>query len=290
MKGIVLAGGSGTRLYPLTKSISKQLLPVYDKPLIYYPISVLMLAGIKEILIISSPRDLHSFKLLLGDGEQIGVKFEYAVQEKPEGIAQAFLIGESFINNSPVCLILGDNIFYGSGLTERIKKASEIDLGALIFACWVSKPDAFGVVELDANGQVLSIEEKPLVPKSKLAVSGLYFYDANVVRYAKQITPSARGELEITALNELYLNQDLLHVEVLGRGVTWMDAGTHESLLQAGEYIRALESIHFIKIACLEEIAFRNGWINSDRLEFHAANYPDTGYKQYLMDLINNIE
>ena len=286
MKGIVLAGGSGTRLYPSTKSVSKQLLPVYDKPTIYYPISILMLAGIRDILIISTPRDLPMIQDLMGDGSQFGVQFSYAEQAKPEGIAQAFLLGEKFINGDKVCLILGDNLFYGHDVPMQLIKACEQDRGATVFAYHVQDPERYGVVELNAQNQALSIEEKPAQPKSNWAVTGLYVYDNRVVEFAKALKPSKRGELEITDLNRRYLELNELRVETLGRGVAWLDTGTHESLLSSSQFVQTIEQRQGLKIACLEEIAYLRGFITKQQLQQIAEKYPSSGYGLYLKNLL----
>ncbi len=287
MKGIVLAGGSGTRLYPSTMVVSKQLLPVYDKPMVYYPISVLMLAGIKDILIISTPHDIPNFKTLLGDGSQFGVNFSYKVQPSPDGLAQAFILGEEFIGNDSVAMILGDNIFYGAGFSKSLKEASErADKGiATVFGYYVKDPERFGVVEFDESGKALSIEEKPKNPKSNYAVTGLYFYDNKVVEYAKNLKPSARGELEITDLNRVYLQKDKLHTELLGRGFAWLDTGTHNSLLKAGQYVQTIEENQGIKIACLEEVAYRVGFLTKDKIIDDANKYKNNEYFSYIKNI-----
>ena len=286
MKGIVLAGGSGTRLYPLTKSISKQILPVYDKPMIYYPLSVLMLANIRDILIISTPRDLPLFKDLLGDGSDLGITLKYKVQEKPNGLAEAFIVGEEFIGNDNVALILGDNIFYGSGFTGLVEQAAKLTEGAIIFGYPVKDPKAYGVVEFDETGKAISLEEKPKNPKSNYAIPGLYFYDNTVIKKAKSIKPSARGELEITAVNEEYLKEGKLNVIQLGRGTAWLDTGTHEALLQAANYVEALQNRQGFYIACIEEIAYQKGWINKEQLQKLSKLLMKTEYGKYLNELI----
>ena len=287
MKGIVLAGGKGTRLYPLTIACSKQMLPVYDKPMIYYPISMLLLAGIREILIISTPEALPQFRALLGDGSHWGVRFEYAEQAEPRGLADAFLVGESFIDGSPVCLILGDNIFYGQTLPTTLRAAAKLETGGVVFAYPVRDPQRYGVVEFDADGQAVSIEEKPANPRSNYAVPGIYFYDADVVRVAKGLKPSPRGEIEITDLNIEYLRQGKLRVEVIGRGVAWLDAGTHESLLQAASYVQAVEERQGLMISCPEEIAYRRGYISRQQLQFLATALQGNQYGDYLIRLAN---
>ncbi|MBI2435281.1 MAG: glucose-1-phosphate thymidylyltransferase RfbA [Candidatus Hydrogenedentes bacterium] len=290
MKGIILAGGAGTRLHPLTTVISKQLLPVYDKPMIYYPLSTLMLAGIREVLIISTPHDLPMFRRLLNDGRQLGMRFHYQEQPRPEGLAQAFLIAAEFLGDSPACLILGDNIFYGQGLTESLRGAAEISDGALIFAYYVSDPERYGVVEFDAAHRAISLEEKPSQPKSHYAVPGLYFYGPDVVAYARRLAPSARGELEITDLNRMYLDEDRLKVEILGRGVAWLDTGTNRSLMEAGQFVEAIEERQGLKIACLEEIALLQGWVDAKQIMVLAENMGKSAYGTYLRDLVKRIE
>ena len=286
MKGIILAGGSGTRLYPLTKSISKQIMPIYDKPMIYYPLSVLMLANIREILIISTERDLPVFRELLRDGSDFGVRLEYKVQEKPNGLAEAFLIGEEFVGNDNVALILGDNIFFGSGFSGLLEEAGKIKEGAVIFGYPVKDPTSYGVVEVDQNGKAISLEEKPKVPKSNFAIPGLYFYDNTVIEKAKNVKPSNRGELEITTVNEMYLNEKNLNVKILGRGIAWLDTGTHEALLEAANFVEAIQKRQGFYIACIEEIAYKKGWIDNKKLEELAETLQKTEYGKYLKELI----
>ena len=286
MKGIILAGGSGTRLYPVTKAMSKQMVPIYDKPMIYYPMSVLMLAGIKDILIISTPRDIVNFKELFKDGSELGLNIEYAIQEKPNGLAEAFIIGEEFIGDDSVAMILGDNIFYGQSFTSHLENAAKLEEGATVFGYYVQDPRAFGVVGFDENGKVTSLEEKPEKPKSRYAVPGLYFYDNSVVEKAKALKPSSRGELEITDLNKVYMEEGTLTVELLGRGMAWLDTGTHASMLKASNFVEAVQTTQGTFIACLEEIAFRKGWISKEQVKELAAPLMKTGYGQYLMDVI----
>jgi glucose-1-phosphate thymidylyltransferase len=287
-KGIILAGGSGTRLYPITKGVSKQLLPVYDKPMIYYPLSVLMLAGIREVLIINTPHEQAMFKALLGDGSQWGMRFEYVAQPSPDGLAQALILGRGFLDGAPSCLVLGDNIFHGSGFTELLKRADARESGATVFGYWVKDAKAYGVAEFDAQGRVVGLEEKPAQPKSNYAVTGLYFYDGRAPEFAAALKPSPRGELEITDLNRRYLEDGSLHLEKMGRGYAWLDTGTHESLLQAGNFIETIEQRQGLRVACPEEIAYTNGWINAAELEALAAPLAKNGYGQYLLSLLTH--
>ena len=290
MKGIILAGGSGTRLYPVTKAMSKQMVPIYDKPMIYYPMSVLMLAGIREILIISTPRDIVNFKELFQDGSELGLKIEYAVQEQPNGLAEAFIIGEEFIGDDNVAMILGDNIFYGQSFSNHLLEAAKLEKGAIVFGYYVQDPRAFGVVEFDDDNKVISLEEKPEHPKSKYAVPGLYFYDKSVVRKAKELSPSVRGELEITDLNKVYMEEGTLKVNLLGRGMAWLDTGTHASMLQASNFVEAVQNTQGTYIACLEEISYRKGWITADEVKELAKPLMKTGYGKYLVDVVEELE
>ncbi|MCK5170699.1 MAG: glucose-1-phosphate thymidylyltransferase RfbA [Bacteroidales bacterium] len=289
MKGIILAGGAGTRLYPITKSISKQIIPIYDKPMIYYPLSVLMLSGIREILIISTPKDIHLYEDLLGDGKHLGLNLSYEIQPSPDGLAQAFIIGEDFIGNDNVCLVLGDNIFYGYGFTKILTNAVELKDGAIVFGYYVNDPERYGVVEFNNNGKVISLEEKPVKPKSNYAVTGLYFYSNDVIQKAKNLKPSKRGELEITDLNKLYLEENKLNVELLGRGFAWLDTGTHDSLLQASNYVSTIEQRQGLKIACIEEIAYKKGYISKEQLIKLGEELKKNQYGQYLLKIANEL-
>ena len=289
MKGIILAGGSGTRLYPITKGVSKQLLPIYDKPMVYYPLSVLMLAGIRDILLISTPDDIGGFRRLLGDGGEFGIRLSYAVQPSPDGLAQAFIIGEEFIGSDSVCLVLGDNIFYGQGFGPLLRDAANRTDGATVFGYHVKDPERFGVVEFDADRRAISLEEKPLKPKSNYAVTGLYFYNNDVVNIAKQLKPSNRGELEITSINQVYLERGDLNVELLGRGFAWLDTGTHESLLEASNFVQTIEHRQGLKVACLEEIAFNNGWLADEQMTAQAKALSKSKYGQYLLNLVREL-
>jgi len=290
MKGIILAGGSGTRLYPVTKAMSKQMVPIYDKPMIYYPMSVLMLAGIKDILIISTPRDIVNFKELFKEGQDLGLNIEYAIQEKPNGLAEAFIIGEEFIGDDNVAMVLGDNIFYGQSFSEHLRKAATLENGAYVFGYYVQNPKDFGVVEFDEDGNVISLEEKPENPKSKYAVPGLYFYDNSVVKKAKALKPSGRGEIEITDLNKAYMEEGTLKVQLLGRGMAWLDTGTHVSMLQASNFVEAVQDTQGTYIACLEEIAYRQGWISAQKVIELSKSLMKTGYGKYLVDIVQEIE
>lgn len=289
MKGIILAGGAGTRLYPITKSISKQIIPVYDKPMIYYPLSVLLLSGIREILIISTPQDIHLYENLLGDGKDLGIDLQYAIQPSPDGLAQAFIIGEKFIGNDAVCMILGDNIFYGFDFSKILREAAQLKNGAMVFGYYVHDPERYGVAEFDSKGKVISLEEKPAMPKSNYAVTGLYFYGNDVVEKAKSLKPSKRGELEITDLNRLYLEENRLSVKLMGRGMAWLDTGTHDSLLEASNFIATIENRQGLKVACIEEIAFRNGYINKEQLLKLAEPLKKNHYGAYLIKIANEI-